>query len=229
MPARFLESKDPQTCTAIVNYSYVDNKFEKKFNDEQMVMHFMMDGETILKESEEAKVQEEIQERRQKLLRDTVKHHELSDFNGNFDVKIASMIMKNKFNYSERQTQTPIQYLKELGVSTVRLKLRNFSGEVNLSWIYDLFIEDFNTHHKEEDDKGKKGKKGKEEDPSKEQKNKAASIYSTSFKRCLKIMERMVVQNEEEDKYSDYRYMFTEKGPEISKAKEKNIYPLWRF
>ena len=39
----------------------------------------------------------------------------------------------------------------------------------------------------------------------------------------------MIVQNEEQEKYSDYKYMFTEKGPEIAKAKEKNIYPLWRF
>ena len=38
-------------------------------------------------------------------------------------------------------------------------------------------------------------------------------------------MERMIVQNEEIDKYSDYKYMFTEKGPEIGRAKEKNIYP----
>ena len=39
----------------------------------------------------------------------------------------------------------------------------------------------------------------------------------------------MIVQNEEEDKYSDYKYMFTTKGLENTKAKEKNIFPLWRF
>jgi len=47
----------------------------------------------------------------------------------------------------------------------------------------------------------------------------------------MKIMERMIVQNEEEDKYSDFKYMFTAKGSnnEVNRSKEKNIYPLWRF
>ena len=30
--------------------------------------------------------------------------------------------------------------------------------------------------------------------------------YSASFKRCMKIMERMIRQNEEDRKYNDYRY-----------------------
>ena len=87
---------------------------------------------------------------------------------------------------------------------------------------------------KEQEEIAKTKKKEKEKevtgneakDPAKQ---KSGSIYSVSFKKCLKIMERMIVQNEEEEKYSDYKYMFTKQGPEIVKAKEKSIYPLWRF
>jgi len=139
--------------------------------------------------------------------------------------------MKNKFNYNERQTQTPIQYLKERGVSTKRPQLRNFSESVNLSWIYDLFVDDWNKNYKEEDDKDKKKNKTTESSVSESTtKGKASSIYCQSFKRCMMVMERMVVQNDEADKYSDFKYMFTSKGPqEVNRSKEKNIYPIWRF
>ena len=55
------------------------------------------------------------------------------------------------------------------------------------------------------------------------------SLYSTSFKRCLKIMERMVVQNDQKDKYHDYKYYWTqgEKGESIKN--EGHILPIWRF
>ena len=71
-----------------------------------MVMHFEVDGETILKDSEDAKVQEEIKEERDGFINTTVKEHELADFNGDFDMKVAVKILRNKFNYSERQSQT---------------------------------------------------------------------------------------------------------------------------
>jgi hypothetical protein len=31
-------------------------------------------------------------------------------------------------------------------------------------------------------------------------------LYSASMKRCMKIMERMIVQNADHVKFSDYRY-----------------------
>jgi dynein intermediate chain 1 len=225
MPGRVLEARDPCATQVSISYSYITNAYEKKTNYDQLVIHFEMDGETILKESEEAKIQEEIDENRIHLIRETVKHHELMDSNQEYDLKQATHIMKNKFNYSERQSQTPVQYVKERGLSTQRLKLLNYCGEVTQAWIFDLFYEDWMTNVKEDDSKNKKG--GATEVAYTQ--GKSSSIYSGSFKRCLKIMERMIVQNEEEDKFSDYKYMFTEKGPEISKSKEKNIYPLWRF
>ena len=87
---------------------------------------------------------------------------------------------------------------------------------------YDREQEESNRNKKKEPAHGTSEVK----DPAKQ---KSGSIYSISFKKCLKIMERMIVQNEEEEKYSDYKYMFTKQGPEIIKAKEKSIYPLWRF
>lgn len=229
MPAKVLEPKNPIAPRVQISYSYINNKFERNELVDQLVMHFESDGDTIIKDSDEAKIQEEIVEHRNHLIKETVNKQELLDSQGNFDMKEAVKILRNKFNYCLRESQTPVRYVKEKGVSTIKPQLKNFSGEVNQSWIYDLYIEE----HARDERENVKDKQKKQEsavsdvkDPNKQ---KSGSIYSVSFKKCLKIMERMIVQNEEEEKYSDYKYMFTEKGPEIAKAKEKNIYPLWRF
>ena len=234
MPARILEPNNPCAPRVSVYYSYIDNKFIRNEMVDQLVMHCCVDGETILKDSEDHKIQDEIQENRNHMIKETVNQHELMDNNQEFDLKQARSIMRNKFNYSERQSQTPIQYLKERGISTKRPQLKNFSETVTLSWIYDLYLNDWEKNHKEHDeDKGKKkgaGASTEADAGASKSTNKSGSIYSTSFKRCMKIMERMIVQNEEADKYSDYKYMFTSKGPsEVNRSKEKNIYPLWRF
>lgn len=233
MPARILEPIDPCAAKVAMTYSYTENKFIRNEMVDQLVMHFSHDGHTILKDSEDHKIQEEIQEVRDVMIKHTVNQHELMERDQTYDIKQARSIMKNKFNYNERQNQTPIQYQKEKGVSTMRPKLKNFSETVSLSWIFDLFMDDYNKNHKDEAEKDKKkvAIKTSEESSNFSNNGKASSIYSASFKTCMKIMERMIVQNEEEDKYSDFKYMFTAKGTnnEVNRSKEKNIYPLWRF
>ena len=95
--------------------------------------------------------------------------------------------MRNKFNYSERETQTPPVVIRERGVSTVKPPLVNYTMSVNQSYIYDLYVKDKHEKEKKETNSAIKdmGKDGQ-------------SLYSPSFKRCLKIMERMIVQNEQQ-------------------------------
>lgn len=232
MPARFLEPIDPTAARVQMSYSYIENKFLRNEMVDQLVMHFSCDGQTILKDSEDFKIQEEITEGRAQMLKETVNKHELMDHNQEYDKKQASSIMRNKFNYADRNAQTPMQYLKEKGISTIRPMLLHFSDSINLSWIFDLYKEYYEEHLREDDDPKKKGAKTKEVVQTTE--SKKSSIYSSSFKTCLKIMERMIVQNEEEDKYADYKYMFTPNHGGVStdnnnRSREKAIYPLWRF
>lgn len=58
---------------------------------------------------------------------------------------------------------------------------------------------------------------------------KENSIYSRSFQRCLKIMERMIVQNNEQQRFHDYKYMYTDTYKDGNKGKEKSMLPLWQF
>lgn len=53
-------------------------------------------------------------------------------------------------------------------------------------------------------------------------------LYSTSMKRALKIMERMIVQNADEEKFEDYKYYEdTTEDPESHNY--GSVLPLWRF
>lgn len=203
-------------------------------------MHFEHDGDTVLKDSDDYKNCEEVVERRELLLKETIFKFELMDSNHNYDMISARRIMKNKFNFNIRQVQTPVLYLREKGVSTERPQLQNFNFTVTFHWIYGLYYDYWKKNVKEEEVVSKRPiardpfdrpeiVKTVKEAP-------APSIYQSSFRKCLKIMERMIAQNEELEKYHDYQNMYTEFWYEkheyygtLHQFKDKHIQPLWRF
>jgi dynein intermediate chain 1 len=70
---------------------------------------------------------------------------------------------------------------------------------------------------------GKEKKSAQQAQPIKED-----PLYSASMKRSLKIMERMIVQNADEEKFEDYRYYEdTTEDPESNNY--GSVLPLWRF
>jgi len=54
-------------------------------------------------------------------------------------------------------------------------------------------------------------------------------LYSVSMKRALKIMERMIVQNADEEKFEDYKYYEDTTEGDVIAAKTGSVLPLWRF
>jgi dynein intermediate chain 1 len=53
-------------------------------------------------------------------------------------------------------------------------------------------------------------------------------LYSASMKRALKIMERMIVQNADDEKFHDYRY-YPETIEDTPGPVDSSVLPLWRF
>ena len=54
-------------------------------------------------------------------------------------------------------------------------------------------------------------------------------LYSASMKRALKIMERMIVQNADEEKFYDYRYYPEQVEDTPPGPLDSSVLPLWRF
>lgn len=76
----------------------------------------------------------------------------------------------------------------------------------------------------EEQMKGKRDKKQHQQ----QQQHAEDPLYSASMKRALKIMERMIVQNADEEKFEDYKYYEdTTEDPESHTY--GSVLPLWRF
>lgn len=92
--------------------------------------------------------------------------------------------MRNKFNYNGREVQTVYPDIRERGAATVPPSNEDIRGEVTQWDIWDTYIEDFKKEAN--DEKGEKAP---------EKKNDSSGRYSNSFKRCMKIMERMIRQN----------------------------------
>lgn len=58
--------------------------------------------------------------------------------------------------------------------------------------------------------------------------NQEDPLYSTSMKRQLKIMERMIVQNAEEVQFEDYKY-YVDNTEDPESPSFGTVLPLWRF
>jgi dynein intermediate chain 1 len=78
----------------------------------------------------------------------------------------------------------------------------NIRGEITQWDIWDTYVEEFKREAKEEEKGSGSGgavvKKGGAD--------AGEGRYSASFLRSVKIMERMIRQNEEDTRYRDYRY-----------------------
>lgn len=217
---RKLTSTNPQAPKVLVNYNYISREFQKADHVEQYIMHFSIDGDTIQRESEEYKIQEEILETRSRNLKGTIKLHDLASASGDSDrndLKKARRIMRNKFNYSERDTQTPKVIIETKLARTAKPELVNWCSTVNQSMIYDLYLKDKldkeKTNKDSYKDNSKEGSRG---------------LYAANLPRCLKIMERMIVQNEQQQIYREYKYMFSDKDTEVTK-KSHTWVALWNF
>ena len=93
--------------------------------------------------------------------------------------------------------------------------------------IFDKYMqayEDMQRQELEENQKSKKDKKPVQvqqhhvEDP----------LYSTSMKRALRIMERMIVQNADDEKFEDYKY-YEDNTEDKESGNYGSVLPLWRF
>ena len=120
MPPRYLLVENPNAPKVIANHDRGQKKLVINELVDQLVVHFQYDGHTILKESEEHKEQEEILEKRRAKIQEVAKKNDLYSENpktGNLEIreKEARKIIRNKFNYSQRQTQTSSLVLRHRG------------------------------------------------------------------------------------------------------------------
>lgn len=233
LPPRFLFPNDPNAPRSTMSQNFVIKKMEKNEAISQLAIHFSLESNMIFKDSDEFKLQEEIIEERVKGIREVVKQHDLANLKSisnlpenDENLKIARKIQRNKFNYLEIGTQSRPKIILEKAVSTSKPSLLKFSFEVNQSLIFKAYLENAKIQCPE---KLRELKVNCQENDNlkNEASVKTPNSFSTNFNKCLKIMERMIIQNNNEDKFNDFKYIYT--GVPTAKKTEEKIYPLWRF
>merc|ERR1719199_1264129 len=134
--------------------------------------------------------------------------------------------LRNQFNFSERAAQTKNPVYRERAWATEPPATTGFSATVTQWDIYDQYLRDIEAQkNQEKEDKSKQ--KQSYEEVTEKKKSDSDPLYSESMKLSIKIMERMVNQNAENEVYHDFKY-WEDRSDEFRDG-DGTLLPLWRF
>ncbi|GLE04525.1 hypothetical protein PINS_up013480 [Pythium insidiosum] len=157
---------------------------------------------------------------------------------------------KNQFNYSERAAQTYTNPLRQRSVETEPPPVVSFQATVTQWEIYDTFMEAYEQHQREQIQLQKVAqKKEKDEKDGAEALAPSAAgggggaggagagagakgksddmVHSAAMGKTLRIIERMVNQNADDEIFHDFKYW--EDASDQFRDGEGSLLPLWRF
>jgi len=236
---RVLTANDPNVPNNITKYNYKDKAYKQDPEGpmDHLAFHYNIDGSCLHKESEDA-IQQEQKEEEKKMEVERSKKEAAQEALDAGEEDIEAEVPhtgKNQFNYSERAAQTFNNSLRSRGVATQPPPVVQFFATVTQWDIYDSYMQDLKNQQLEEENsknaekrKSSAGggasaveeggqKKGKEDD----------MVHSQKMSNALKILERMVNQNAEDEIFQDFKYW--EDASDFYRNGEGSLLPLWRF
>lgn len=247
---RVLTANDPNVPCNITKYNYKDRmyKVDPPGPGDHLYLHLEMAGSAMHKDSEDAKAQasynlkklEEEQELRQEGL--TIAREEAEARGEKIDESTLVFDSgKNQFNYSERASQTFTNPQRQRSVETEPPPVMGFTANVTQWDIYDAYMGSYEQAQRDTHQLQKQGTKKEELDAMDDMAAAAGlsiqthhgkeddvdTIHSVPMGKGLKIIERMVNQNAEDEIFQDFKYW--EDASDQFREGEGSLLPLWRF
>ena len=237
-----LTGDDPNVPRVISKYNFKDKcyKPDPPGQSDHMAVHFNLRGNSLHIDSDEYKKQKEREEKKieddaeaKKELQEATQDVEGSQNVDENGTPIANQpeTRKNQFNYSERSSQTFNNPSRTCGVSTEPPAVMQYSASVSQWEIYDSYV---NAHLVDQMDSNQDAPDRKPlnyEDKLaiilNEEKNTKGDNSGKDMASALKIMERLVNQNAEDEIYQDFKYW--EDASDQFREGEGSLLPLWRF
>merc|ERR1711871_866419 len=185
--------------------------------------------------SEEAKAQQAAEQQKQEEA-EAAKQAAQEEAGGDADAVVPQDSGKNQFNYSERAAQTFNNPLRNRGIETQPPPVCSFAATISQWEIYDAYMEQWEAQEREKALTSKDKKGGAKANPyatdDKEDEVPADGKdddmgYSQAMAGSLRIMERMVNQNAEDEIFQDFK--FWEDASDQFREGEGSLLPLWRF
>jgi dynein intermediate chain 1 len=225
---RVLKSTNPYMTSTPVYFDFKKDARTYKFipTVDHTAVHLSLDGNVIRADSDEARRLHDERKRR---------NHELDraeEAERNPDLVeqgVSTKILKNQFNYSERASQTMNNVLRSRLVITDPPPSITLANTASQWEIFDAYEEERLANERAAAAGKKKGAKDDEKArPAREQRQAESEDVATSpaYAHALKIMERMVNQNDSHDIIDDYKYW--EDQSDAFKD-DGNLLPLWKF
>jgi dynein intermediate chain 1 len=140
---------------------------------------------------------------------------------------------RNQFNYTERAAQTYNNSVKARLVSTVPPESATTSGRMTQWSLYDAYLVEYDRMvYAANMEKGAKEAKaaaagGKDKAGGSSHRKSDDPMHSPAMGRTLKVLERMVNQNAEDEIYSDFK--FWEDPSDGFREAVGTCLPLWKF
>ncbi|XP_027820086.1 dynein axonemal intermediate chain 1 isoform X4 [Ovis aries] len=257
---RILTANNPHAPQNIVRYSFKEGTYKLIGFVDQLAVHFTQVGNLIPKDSDEGRRQhyrDELAAGSQESTKVVISETEIleeeeepkeAEAGSQTDVPIVEASEKvteeelmtpkqpkerkltNKFNFSERASQTFNNPLRDRECQMEPPPRTNFSATANQWEIYDAYMEELEKQEKTKE-------KEKTKTPVAKKMGKMAMRKMTSMEsqsdditkvtQAAKIVERMVNQNTYDDVAQDFKYY--EDAADEYRDQEGTLLPLWKF
>jgi dynein intermediate chain 1 len=230
VPPRVLYPMNPRAPQNYTMYSLKEKAFKRDDQVDQCVFHFSMDGQILLKDSAEAVEQQEIENQKEE---EQLRRGKEEDIDEDFDPpegadeRPVKNPLRNQFNFSERAAQSKNPVLRDRGWTTEPPPTTGFTGTVTQWGIFDKYMTDIEAAKQQEKDDKAKTKQSYDEEADKPKKSDTDPTYSENMKLSIKLMERIVNQNAENEVYHDFKY-WEDRSDEFRDG-DGTLLPLWRF
>lgn len=240
---RILKAADPNSMSTPVFFDYKKEArtFKLVPTVSTVTVHLAIDGDALRKDSAEAQQQAEDRQRRQ----EEVERAAEAELNPELvEEGVSTKILKNQFNYSDRGSQTMNNPLKECSVVTDPPPAKTF-GALATAWnIFDAYEAERIQAEREaaaQRAAAAAQRAGKEEERAAASAALSAELQaqdddaprtaedilrSSGFDTALRVMERMVNQNDCHDIIDDFK--FWEDLSDQYKV-DGTLLPLWQF
>ncbi|KAK1743553.1 outer dynein arm intermediate chain subunit-like protein [Skeletonema marinoi] len=254
---RILTGDDPNLPQNVCRFSFKDKcyKPDPPGQGDNMAVHFSLEGCSMHVNSDECKKLMTEQEAAVSIIPD-VHDGESSDSDGRAvaaavegkaDPATSSVLSstddgtkaKNQFNFSERASQTFNNPLKSRAINTEPPLVTQYQDDVSQWKIYDNYKADFLINQKMMENQGTEDKLASMmldyKEPSSPSPRSSSgeqdsldTIHSETMANTLKIMERLVNQNAQDEVFQDFKY-YEDEGDQFREHGEGVVMPLWTF
>ncbi|XP_054979979.1 dynein axonemal intermediate chain 1 isoform X2 [Sorex araneus] len=254
---RILTANNPHAPQNIVRYSFKEGTYKVIGTVNQMAVHFSQVGNLVPKDSDEGRRQhfrDEMAAGSEGSIKVMISETENleeeeepreAEIGSQTNAEVTEAIIEeelltprqplerkltNKFNFSERASQTFNSQMRNRECQMEPPPRTNFSATANQWEIYDAYMEELEKQEKTKEKEKTKTPVSKK--AGEKAKRKMASMESqsddiTKVAQAAKIVERMVNQNTYDDVAQDFKYY--EDAADEYRDQEGTLLPLWKF